>query len=224
MTKPKITIIIPTKNEGKGVGSVIKSVQKYVDEIIIVDGHSDDGTKESAKKYKVKFFLDHKLGKGDAVRIGIKKATGDIIIIFDADGSPNAKDIPLLASTLLKNKADLVITSRRTGGSYDFNLNLEGILRTAGSDFMAYLINKRFATNFSDILYNFRAYRKEAIKSLKLTANGFDIEQEMLVTSLKNKYKVIEIPSREEKRKWGASKLSTLEGIILLGKLIRQLG
>jgi len=223
MKKQKISIIIPTKNEAEGIFSVLKSVQKYVDEIIVVDGHSNDGTAKIVKEFGAKFFLDQGLGKGQAIRLGIKKAAGDIIIIFDADGSPNPKDIPLLVKVLTKEGADLVITSRRTGGSFDFNLNLNGMVRTAGADFMAYLINKRFGTNFSDVLYNFRAFKVDAVKSLKLKADGFDIEQEMLVEALKRKLKVIEIPSREERRKWGVSKLSTFEGIDLLSKLIKQL-
>jgi glycosyltransferase involved in cell wall biosynthesis len=221
--KPKVSIIIPTKNESEGLVSVIKSVQKYVDEIIIVDGRSNDGSSKIAKKFGAKFFLDHCLGKGDAVRLGIKKATGDILIIFDADGSPNPKDIPILVKTLIKENADLIITSRRTGGSFDFNLTLEGIIRTMGSDFMAYLVNKKFNTNYSDILYNFRVIKTSSVKKLKLKSNGFDIEQEVLVSALIHKMKVIEIPSREAKRKWGESKLSTLSGINLLGKLITQL-
>lgn len=223
MSKPKISIIIPTKNEAVGLSSVILSVKKYVSEIIVVDGHSKDRTRDICKQTKVIFFTDHGLGKGDGVRLGIKKAKGDIIIIFDADGSPNPKDIPTLVKTLIKNKADVVITSRRTGGSFDFKLNVEGMIRTAGSDFMAYLVNKRFGTNFSDVLYNFRAFKKSSLSKLQIKANGFDIEQEMLVEALKKGLKVIEIPSRENKRAWGESKLSTFEGIGLLSKLIMQL-
>lgn len=222
-SKYKVSIIIPTKNESEGLEKILKSVKKYAQEIIVVDGHSNDGTHEIAKKLGARFCLDHKKGKGDAVRIGVKKATGTILIIFDADGSPNAKDIPLLVKTLNNTKADMVTTSRRTGGSFDFNLNIEGIIRTMGSDFMAYLVNKRFGTNFSDVLYNFRAIRASKAKALRLEANGFDIEQEMLVTALKNNMKVIEIPSREYRRKWGVSKLSTYQGINLLCKLIVQL-
>jgi glycosyltransferase involved in cell wall biosynthesis len=113
--KPKVSIIIPTKNEAEGLARVIESVQKHVNEIIIVDAASHDGTREIAEKYGAKFFLDHGRGKGDAIRIGIKKVSGDIIIIFDADGSPEPKDIPILIKALVENKADLVIASRRTG-------------------------------------------------------------------------------------------------------------
>jgi len=221
--KHKVSIIIPTKNESQGLESVLKSVRKYVNEIIVVDGHSKDGAGKISKKMRAKFYLDHGLGKGNAVRTGIKKATGDIIIIFDADGSPNAKDIPRLVKTLISSEADMVITSRRTGGSFDFDINLNGMIRTLGSDFMTFLVNKRFGTNFSDILYNFRAFKSSSLKKINPSANGFDIEQEMLVCALKHRLLVIEIPSREEKRKWGKSKLSTLSGIGLLCKLIAQL-
>ncbi len=220
---PRISIIIPTKYEAAGLFRVIRSVKKYAHEIIVVDGHSNDGTKEIAKKEKVKFFLDHYKGKGDALRLGITKATGNVIIFFDADGSPEPKDIPKLVGTLITEKADMVITSRRTGGSYDFQITLDGIMRTMGSDFMAYLVNKRFNTNFSDVLYNFRAIKRDVAKKLHCTADGFAIEQEMLVKTLQKGYKVVEIPSRERARMWGKSKLHTFAGIHLLYLLIKQL-
>lgn len=219
----KVSIIIPTKYEAEGLQKVIQSVKPYAKEIIVIDGHSQDGTREIAKKEKVKFFLDHKKGKGEALRLGLQKAAGDIIVFFDADGSPEPRDIPKLVKTLIIQKADMVITSRRTGGSYDFQITFDGIIRTMGSDFMAYLVNKKFKVNVSDVLYNFRAIRKDVAKNLKCTANGFDIEQEMLVKALQKQYKVVEIPSRERKRMWGKSKLQTFSGIKLLYFLIKQL-
>jgi len=204
------------------MSEVLRSVKKYSDEIIVVDGHSNDGTYEIVVKSGAKFFLDHRKGKGDAVRIGLRKATGEIIIIFDSDGSPNPAYIPKLVKEIEKG-ADMVITSRRTGGSFDFNLTPGGIIRTFGSDLMAYLVNKKFNTGFSDVLYNFRAIQKFAAKSLRLSANGFDIEQEMLVRALQKNYKVVEIPSCENARKWGKSKLHTLTGVVLLAKLVKIL-
>src|SRR4030042_4322265 len=222
MPRSKISIIIPTKNEGEGLGKVINSVKKFCNEIIIVDGRSNDGTKEIAVKSRSRFFLDHGKGKGEAVRLGLTKAVGDIVIIFDSDGSPNPVDIPRLVKEIERG-ADMVITSRRTGGSFDFQITIDGIFRTFGSDFMAYLVNRKFNTNISDILYNFRAIRRNSIKKIHSTADGFDIEQEMLVKALQNKLKVVEIPSRENARGWGKSKLHTLNGISLLYKLVKLL-
>ncbi len=222
MKNAKISIVIPSKNEGEGIDRVIKSVKKYSDEIIVVDGHSNDGTKEICNKNNVRFFLDNRKGKGDAVRLGLKKVVGDIIILFDSDGSPSAKDIPNLIKEIKKG-ADMVIASRRTGGSFDFEITPGGILRTFGSDFMTYLVNSKFKTNLSDVLYNFRAIRKNVARKLLLKASGFDIEQEMLVKVLRGGFKVVEIPSRENSRKWGKSKLKTLMGLSLLYKLIKTL-
>jgi len=222
MPKPKISVIIPTKNESEGLEEVINSVKKFCDETIIVDGHSNDGTKEIALKEGALFFLDHGKGKGDAVRLGLTKATGDIIVIFDSDGSPNPTDIPRLIKEIEKG-ADMVITSRRTGGSFDFELTPGGILRTFGSDLMTYLVNKKFRTHISDILYNFRAIRKNVAVKLALKADGFDIEQEMLVRALQGGYRVTETPSRENARKWGKSKLRTSMGVALLYKLVKLL-
>lgn len=222
MKKLSVSIIIPTKYEAEGLDSVIKSVKKYADEIIVVDGHSNDGSKEIAAKNKVKFFLDHGKGKGDGVRLGLKIAKGEVVIIFDSDGSPDAHDIPKLFKEIEKG-ADMVITSRRTGGSSDFQMTPNGIVRTFGSDLMAYLVNKKFKTNFSDVLYNFRAIRKNTINKLHLTSDGFDIEQEMLVKALQNGLKVVEIPSREKARGWGKSKLKTLMGVSLLYMLLKLL-
>jgi glycosyltransferase involved in cell wall biosynthesis len=218
----KITVIIPTKNEGEGLEGVINSVKKYCSEVIVIDGHSNDNTKEISLRTGARFFLDHGEGKGDAVRLGLSKATGDIVVIFDSDGSPNSSDIPKLISEIEKG-ADMVITSRRTGGSFDFELTPNGILRTFGSDLMVYLVNKKFHTRLSDILYNFRAIRKNVGQKLDLKADGFDIEQEMLIRALQGGYKVIEIPSRENARKWGKSKLNTFTGVSLLYKLIKLL-
>lgn len=222
MSKSIVSIIIPTKDEGQGIKSVIASVKKYSDEIIIVDANSNDGTKEAAIKNHARFYLDSGLGKGEAVRIGVKRAKGDIVIIFDSDGSPNPSDIPRIIKEI-KNGADVAITSRRTGGSFDFELSPSGILRTFGSDLMAYLVNLKFKSNFSDVIYNFRGFRKSVLNKLDLQANGFDVEQEMLVKSLQGNFKVVEIPSRENARKWGKSKLHTLMGISLLYKLLKLL-
>jgi glycosyltransferase involved in cell wall biosynthesis len=222
MPKTKITVIIPAKNEGEGIKLIIASVKKYTNEIIVVDGHSNDGTKEAAKKAGARFLLDHAKGRGEAVRLAMRKANGDAIVLFDADGSHNPSDIPILIREIEKG-ADEVICSRRTGGSFDFEITPNGMLRTFGSDFMAYLVNKKFHTNLSDVLYSFRAIRKKVAFKLHLKANGFDLEQEMIIKALRNGYKVKEVPSRENARKWGKSKLRTSTGVWLLYKLVKLL-
>lgn len=221
--KNKISIIIACKNEGEGIGKIIKSIKKYSNDILVVDGHSNDGTKEISLRLGARFFLDNKKGRGDALKIGIKNAKKPILVFFDADGSHEASDIPALTRPLFVNKADLVIASRRTGGSFDINTNFAGVIRSAGSDFLVTLVNQRFNTNITDILYSFRAIKTSCARKLKFRSNDFGIEQEMVVACLKKGYKISEIPSREKARGWGSSKLRTITGIKFIYSLLVQL-
>ncbi len=221
--KQKVSIIVLCKNEGEGIERILKSIKKHADEIVVVDGHSNDGTREISERLGASFYLDNKKGRGAALKIGIKKAKGDILVFFDADGSHEEKDIPRLVKPIVEGKADLVTTSRRTGGSYDLNINLTGIVRSAGCDFLVALVNHRYGTNLTDILYSFRAIKRAEVLSLGLGADDFRSEQEMVVKALKKNLKVVEIPSREKARAWGKSKLRTIEGVKFLFSLVKEL-
>ncbi len=221
--RSKVTIVIPTKDEGEGISKILRSVRPYANEIIVVDGHSKDNTKKIALKEGAKFILDNGLGRGDGVRLGIKAAKGEVVVLFDADGSHEAKDIPKFILPILQKMSDLVIGSRRTGGSFDINMNFTGIIRSAGSDFLVSLVNHKFKTNLSDILYSFRAIRKSAAEKINIISNDFCVEQEMVVKCLKKGFKILEIPSREKARAWGKSKLHTLTGIKFFFMLLKDL-
>lgn len=220
--KSKLTTIILTKNEGEGIERIIRSLKPYCEEIIVVDGHSKDNTRTVAEKLGCRFFLDHGLGRGDGVRLGLSKAKSKAILLFDADGSHEAKDIPHLVDPILKDKADLVIASRRTGGSFDINVGFAGVIRSAGADFLTALVNRRFKTNLTDVLYSLRAIRASIVPKLGLKSNGFTIEQEMVTKCLKKNFRVLEIPSREKARGWGRSKLNTITGIKFIFHLLKE--
>ncbi|KKQ00968.1 MAG: Glycosyl transferase, family 2 [Candidatus Levybacteria bacterium GW2011_GWA1_39_32] len=173
--------------------------------------------------FGARFFLDNKKGRGDALKIGIKKAKKDVVLFFDADGSHDEKDIPNFVRPILEKRADLVIGSRRTGGSADIIVNLTGIVRSAGCDFLVAMVNHKFKTNLTDILYSFRAIRASTVKKIALHSDDFGIEQEMVVSCLKLGYVVKEIPSREKARGWGKSKLRTITGIKFIFSLVNQL-
>lgn len=221
--KNKVSIVIPCKDEAEGLKKIIQSAKPYSNDIIIMDGHSKDNTKDIVLKENVRYFLDHGQGRGEAVRDGFKKAKNEYILVFDADGSSDYRDIPLILSPLFKKNADLVIGSRRTGGSFDLKMDFQGLLRSSGSDFLVLLVNKRFNSDFSDILFGFRALKKSSLRKLNLKANGHELEQEMVVNALKNKLKIVEIPSRENARKWGKSKLKTITGVKFIFHLLQAL-
>lgn len=219
-----ITVVICSKNEGVGIERIIHSVTPYSAEIVVVDGHSNDGTKEIAERLGARFWLDNKKGRGDALKIGIQKASKPIIVCFDADGSHEATDIPSLVQPILTSEADMVVGSRIMGGCLDADLtSLGGVARTGGSNFMVYLVNKKFKARLTDILYSFRAIKTDVARKLNFQADNFAIEQDMVVRCLKAGSKVVEIPSREKARGWGKSKLKTSMGIKLLFTLLRDL-
>lgn len=217
------TILIVAKNEATGIRKIIRSVSPYANKVIVVDGRSTDETVLFAKREGVKVLRDHGRGRGDGVRLGLSRCTSDIVVLFDADGSHNPKDIPLLIKPIAKGDADIVIASRRTGGTLDTNIGLSGVVRSFGADLLAYLINIRFGTQYTDVIFSFRALRRSIVPRLNLQSNGFTIEQEMVVSALKQNIRVVEIPSREFARAWGASKLSTLTGIKMLFSLLWQI-
>lgn len=200
-----VTLVIPAKNEAENICEVIDRSAPYCDELIVVDGHSTDETRELAASYGARVVLDNKKGKGDAIRVGAEAATHNIVVFMDADGSHDPGDIPLLAEPIKKGKADLVIGSRGRGGSDELHGDVEKLLRMVGGDLILIGINLRWKQNLTDSQNGFRAIRKGVICSLGLTENITTIEQEMTMKCLKHGYVVSEVPTHEYARKYGMS-------------------
>jgi len=204
-----VSLVIPAKNEEGGIASLIEMSKGFADEVIIIDGHSSDKTAEAAIKSGAKVFLDNKRGKGDAYKVGIQKASGDIIVFMDADGSHDPKQIPALIEPLVNGDADFVIGSRHKGGSDEWCGDLDNYVRNIGCDFLTLVINYRWKANLTECLNGFRAIKRNAALKLDLRADDFDIEQHMIVQCLRKGFKVTEVAAHEYNRKWGVSKLPT---------------
>ena len=95
-----ITVVICARNEAANIRHVLTHAIPYADEVLVVDGHSSDGTQEIAQEMGCRVVLDNKKGKGDAIRVGIAKAEGDVIVFCDADCSHNPHDIPALVAPI----------------------------------------------------------------------------------------------------------------------------
>jgi len=219
----KVTAVIPAKNEEEGIEKIIKNVSRFVDEVLVVDGHSKDKTRQIAKEYGAKVVLDGGKGKGDGIRTGIRKAKGDIIVFIDADGSHNPKDIPKLIKPIKNGEADLVVASRAKGGSDEVRLDLDGLFRQIGSEIAAILVNFRWRANLTDIQNGFRAIRRKTALALKLESDGFEIEEEMIMKCLKRGVRIMEVAGHEYQRRWGVSKLPTTQAWRFLLRLFKEL-
>lgn len=207
--KYTVSLVIPAKNEEGGIAEIIELSRNFVDEILVIDGHSKDRTRELAMAKGAKVFLDHKKGKGDAYKVGIKEASGDIIVFIDADGSHDPGQIPALVKPLMKDEADFAIGSRFKGGSDEWKGDVNTYVRAVGGGLLVLMINYIWKSGLTECLNGFRAIKKSAALQLNLRANDFDIEQHMVVQCLKKKLRVKEVASHEYERKWGASKLPT---------------
>jgi len=208
--KLNIGLIIFTKNEENSIGDLIDEICHYIDkeDIFVIDGHSSDNTVSTVLKKGVSLFFDSKRGKGSAVRLAINDIKRDTLIFMDSDGSHQPKEIPRFLEMFLKYKdVDLVIGSRFKGGSEELYGSFYEIIRLAGNLISTFLINLIWRVKLTDVQNGFRAVKRDAMRALFLTEDGFSIEQEMVMKCLKNKKKIVEVPSRELKRKYNSSHL-----------------
>lgn len=202
-----ISLIIPARNEAKNLPHVLPLIPEEVDEVILVDGKSTDGTIDVARAMRpdVRVVEQNGAGKGNALRAGFAAASGDIIVMIDADGSTDPREIPVFISALMAG-ADFVKGSRfmQGGGSAD----ITG-LRKLGNWGLTALVKLMYGGNFSDLAYGYAAFWRRIVPALELDGDGFEIETMMNVRALRSGIRVAEVPSFEAERLHGQSNLNT---------------
>ena len=221
----KITILIPVYNELNTLDIIIKKVENASfggldKEIILIDDCSIDGTKELYAKYPYK-VLYHKenQGKGAAVRTGIKEATGDIIVIQDADLEYNPDDYEPLIQALLDDKADVCYGSRFMKESSSSSYM---ILNYLGNKFISAFTSLIFGRSLTDMETCYKAFKAEYIKNMDLKSNRFDFEPEVTAKLLKNKVRLLEIPISYNGRNFSeGKKITWRDGIHAMIALIK---
>ena len=220
-----LSIVLPVKNECENLKFILPKIKKFSDDIIVVDGNSNDGSKEICESLNIKFILDNNLGKGDAQKLGVKEAKNDYIIFIDGDGSHDLMDVEKLYKHITENNHDLVLGSRMTGGSLDIisNTSFIGFIRFIGNNFLILLFNLVFKKKLTEVLYSFRILKKKSFIEANITANKFDIELDILIKFTIKKFKISELPSREMKRVHGKSKLNTIVGIMFIAQILKYL-
>jgi glycosyltransferase involved in cell wall biosynthesis len=219
-----VGVLIPARNEEKNIEDVICRLRNLgYDNVLVIDGDSEDATRKVAEKYGAKVIPQNGLGKGNAVRQVLNSGDldVDILVLMDADGSMAPEEIPAFIRALTSG-ADLVKGSRflKGGGTYDMDL-----LRRIGNGFMMVAVNSLFSTRYTDLCYGFAALNKRAVKALAplLRSENFELETEIFIKAAEIGLNVREIPSTEFKRKYGASNLNALrDGLIIIGTIMRE--
>jgi glycosyltransferase involved in cell wall biosynthesis len=200
-----VSVVIPAKQEANSLGSVIDRTRRYASEIVVVVGHSTDGTDAIAAAAGASVMSDGGRGKGDALRRAIPHIRTPVTVFLDADGSHDPEDIPLLVEPILADEADHVTASRLRGGSSELHGGFDEFLRLAGSSFITACINWRFNCQLSDSQNGFRAVRTTVLQQLDLRENTTTIEQEMTIKTLRRGWRIAEVPSHEHRRVHGTS-------------------
>ena len=203
-----ITIAIPALNEEATLADIIVKCKGYSDDILVIDGHSSDNTVGIARSLGVRVIFDHKKGKGEAIRTAIPHLQRKVVVFVDADGSHDPDDIPKLVQPILDGSADHVSGSRLLGGSSELHGGFDECFRLMGSSFITACINHRFKVRLSESQNGFRAIRTDVLRALGLREDITTIEQEMIIKTLKKGYRMAEVPTHEQKRKAGYSKIS----------------
>jgi len=180
----------------------------HVDDVLVSDGASTDGTADKAAAAGARVITDTGGGKGRAIRNAVKHLESEVCVFMDADCSHDPDDIPKLAAPILEGRADHVSGSRLLGGSSELHGGFDEWARLAGSSFITACINWRYGVRLSDSQNGFRAIRTDVLKSLKLRSRHTTIEQEMIVATLRAGKTVSEVPTHEHPRKAGSSHIS----------------
>jgi len=230
--KTTLSIIIPVYNEKNTLHKILRKVENVKipgveKEIILVDDCSTDGTRDRIRKYENKYkVLYHKInqGKGAAVRTGLTKAKGDILVVQDADMEYDPEDLKKLIRPILLGKTKVVYGNRFANVKFELfgkNKTMHP-LHYIGNRSLSIMTAILYFNKVTDMETCYKMFRKEVIKGMKLRARRFDFEPEITSKILKRGYKILEMPIKFNPRNFEeGKKITWKDGIKHLGYLIR---
>jgi glycosyltransferase involved in cell wall biosynthesis len=219
--RPTVTVVLPTLNEAANLPHVLARLPRVVDELVIVDGNSSDDTVAVARRLRpdARVVLQRGRGKGNALACGFAAATGDVIVMLDADGSSDPAEIPRFVEALTAG-ADFAKGSRflEGGGSADITP-----LRSNGNRVLNLAVNVLFAARYTDLCYGYNAFWRHCLPVVRVDCNGFEVETLMNVRVARAGLEVVEVASFEHERVHGASNLRPFrDGFRVLRTIIRE--
>ncbi len=221
----KVSILIPVFNEVNTLLQIVEKVEStdfcgLEKEIILIDDCSVDGTKNLYPQinHKILYHQFNK-GKGAALRTGLAEATGDIIVIQDADLEYNPSDYAPLIKLIISNKADVVY------GSRFLNMKISNTAVKANyyaNKFLTFLTNILFGAKLTDMETCYKAFKAEFIKNITIESDRFDFEPEITAKVLKQKVRFKELPiSYNGRAQHEGKKITYLDGLDAIATLIK---
>ncbi|MBU1327482.1 glycosyltransferase family 2 protein [Patescibacteria group bacterium] len=221
-----LSVIIPVYNEEKTIGEILLRVTRlrlsgWTKEIIVIDDGSTDKTRLLLEKWEKKVTVIYKKkneGKGSAVSIGLSKATGEIILIQDADLEYSPEDYPALLTPFENSKINIVYGSRFLGPHLSTMF-----LYALGNKFVTFVTNILYNTNITDMETGYKVFRREILeKIIPIKAKSFDFEPEFTAKVLRFGYQIYEVPISYFGRKFSeGKKLTWRDGVQALWILLK---
>jgi glycosyltransferase involved in cell wall biosynthesis len=216
-----VSVIVPAMNEAANLPHVFATLPDWIDEVILVDGNSTDDTVAVARRLRpdLRVVVQTRRGKGNALIEGFQAARGDIIVMIDADGSTDGREIHSFVQTLV-NGADFAKGSRYApgGGSDDISP-----IRSLGNKVLTGITNMLYGTSYSDLCYGYNAFWARHLDAMALDCDGFEIETLMNVRAAQAGLIIHEVPSHERSRIHGESNLHAVrDGWRVLKTIMRE--
>jgi glycosyltransferase involved in cell wall biosynthesis len=218
---PKVSLVIPTLNEAENLQWLLPRLPNWIHELVIVDGCSTDATVEVARKLypNTRVIMERRKGKGVAVMTGFEAASGDIIVMLDADGSMDPEEIILFVAALMSG-ADFVKGSRFIQGAGTIDMTR---IRMLGNWALTMSVRLLYGGTFSDLCYGYIAFWKRHLPKLRSESTGFEVETMLNIRALQTKLKIVEVASFESLRIHGDSNLHALpDGWRILKAIMRE--
>ncbi len=217
-----VSVVIPTLNEAGNILEAINTIKEdliYPKEIIVVDGNSTDGTIEIVKDTNCRLIIEPRRGYGLALRIGMKNAKGNIIVMVDGDGTYEFRHINRMIAKMVEKDADMVLATRM----YDPNKAM-GLMNFIGNKVITFFYDFFYSQFLSDTQSGFRAISHEAIDRVELKETDMAYATEMLIQFAKEGLTMIEVPTTYKARKYGRPKLRRFKsGIEIFSTIFRGL-
>ncbi len=220
-TTHTVSLVIPARDEARNIPWVFEQIPRCVDEVVLVDGASADATVTVAEHClpTVRSVKQSAPGKGNALRTGFAAATGEYIVMMDADGSMWPGEIPHYLH-FLDNGYDFVKGSRCIAGGGSLDLTR---IRSLGNRVLLAVVNRLYDATLTDLCYGYCAFRRDFLDALDLRSSGFEIEAEMIAHALRSGLRIAEVPSLELPRRSGRSHLHAVsDGRRVLRTLVAE--